>query len=108
MRPLGWFIKVLLTAIGKLNFYRKFFAIYLPLNISTPPRSEGPPSPFYPFGTLFSNLALEPCIGFEPKNPFYYQKNTTFCDSGLRDLLYRVLYQGLQKEFIAVLMNHEE
>ena len=45
---------------------------------------------------------MEPCIGFEPKNPYCYQKNTTFCDSGLRDLLYRVLYQGLQKEFIAV------
>jgi len=74
MRRLGWFIKVLLTVIGKLNFYRKFFAIYLPLNISTPPRSEGPPSPFYPFGTLFSNLALEPCIGFEPKNPSITKK----------------------------------
>jgi len=36
MRRLGWFIKVLLTFIGRLNFYRKFFAIYLPLNISNP------------------------------------------------------------------------
>ena len=31
-------IKVLLTVIGRLNFYRKFFEAYLPLNISTPPQ----------------------------------------------------------------------
>ena len=62
MRPLGWFIKVLLTVIGRLNFYRKFFEAYLPLNISTPPHWEGIPSPFDQSGTLFSNLALEPCL----------------------------------------------
>jgi len=40
---------------------------------------------------LFSNFALEPCIGFEPKNPYCYQKNTIFGDPGLRPLLHRVL-----------------
>jgi hypothetical protein len=38
MRRLGWFIKVLLTVIVRLKFHRKFFEVYLPLNISTPPR----------------------------------------------------------------------
>jgi hypothetical protein len=65
MRRLGWFIKVLLTVIGKLNFYRKFFEIYLPLNISTPPPLGGPTFPLlsiwnlvfeFSFGTLSQNM----------------------------------------------------
>ena len=63
MKRPGWYIKRLSIAICRPNFYRKFFAVYLPLNISTPPRWEGPPSPFYPFGTLFSISALEPSVG---------------------------------------------
>ena len=56
MRRLGWFIKVLLTFIGRLNFYRKFFAIYLPLNISNPAGEKAhlprivTPEPCFRFG----------------------------------------------------------
>ena len=66
MRPLGWFIKVLLTVIGRLNFYRKFFEAYLPLNISTPPQWQDPPSPFYQSGTLFHVRYSEPCLSVTP------------------------------------------
>ena len=81
MRRLGWFIKVLLTVIGKLNFYRKFFAIYLPLNISTPPRGEDPPSPFYQSGTLFSNLALEPYETSRVRGPRFTVQGPRCCGS---------------------------
>ena len=43
------------------NFCWKFFELYLPLNISAPPRWEGPPSPFYQSGTLFMICGQEPC-----------------------------------------------
>ena len=59
MRRLEWFIKVLLTVIGRLNFCRKFFDLYLPLNIFNPAGEKAHLPPF---------INLEPCFRFWPWN----------------------------------------
>jgi len=78
MRRLEWFIKVLLTVIGRLNFCRKFFDLYLPLNIFNPAGEKAHLPPF---------INLEPCFRFWPwnlvsasnlKNPTITKKNTIF------------------------------
>ncbi len=46
----------------RLNFHRKFFRGLLTAKYIYPPRQGGPSSPFDQSGTLFSNLALEPCL----------------------------------------------
>ena len=61
-----------IVAIGFGHFRRLWFVSYLRIVcLATPPRLEDPPSPLYQSGTLFSNLALEPChkmraLGFAP------------------------------------------
>ena len=52
-----------IVAIGFGHFRRLWFVSYLRIVcLATPPRLEDPPSPLYQSGTLFSNLALEPCL----------------------------------------------